>query len=62
MSRPKRDLERTTVFLPPSDVQELRDLAERKGEPVASLIRRAVEQYLAKARKSSKPVELRNPV
>jgi hypothetical protein len=51
MARAKRDLERTTVFLPPANVRELRTLAEKKGESVASLIRGAVEEYLQQHRR-----------
>ncbi len=38
--------ELTTVYLEPGTLDQLRELAAKKGRPVAQLIRRAIAEYL----------------
>ncbi len=45
--RPKANTERTNVFFTPEVMDQLRQLAERKGTSVSGLIRMIVLDYLA---------------
>ena len=45
-------MKRTTIFLPEGAERDLKALAEREGEPVASLIREAIADYLVRRRSS----------
>lgn len=45
--RPKANTERTNVFFTPEVMEQLRQLAERKGTSVSGLIRMIVLDYLA---------------
>lgn len=45
--RPKANTERTNVFFTPEVMDQLRQLAERKGTSVSGLIRMIVLEYLA---------------
>ena len=44
-------MKRTTVFLPDGAERDLKSLAARQGEPVASLIREAIGEYLVRRKK-----------
>ena len=46
-----RRVKRTTVFLAEDAERDLKSLAARQGEPVASLIREAIDEYLASRKK-----------
>lgn len=49
--RAKANSERTNVFFSPEVMEELRDLAKKKGTSVSGLIRMIVLEYLAKIKK-----------
>lgn len=49
--RPKSNSERTNVFFSPETMEQLRDIAERKGTSVSGLIRMIVLEYLSKTKK-----------
>jgi hypothetical protein len=42
---------RTNIYLRPDQVKQLKALHEKTGAPVAELVRRAVDDYLAKRAK-----------
>jgi hypothetical protein len=44
---------RINVFLPALQRQKLAERSEQTGAPVAELIRRAIDEYLSSARRSS---------
>lgn len=44
-------MKRTSLFLPEPMLKQLRDMSEARGVPVAELVRRAVELFLAKEAK-----------
>ena len=44
-------MKRTTVFIDPQLERELQALARRDGRPMAALVREAVAQYVAAARR-----------
>ena len=46
-----RRMKRTTVFLAEGAERDLKSLAARQGEPVASLIREAISEYLVRRKK-----------
>lgn len=46
-------MKRTTVFLDETAERELEVLAERRGEPKASLVREAIAEYLVRSRVAS---------
>lgn len=46
--RPKANTIRTNVFFSESTMEQLRDIADRKGTSVSGLIRMIVLEYLAK--------------
>ena len=41
-------MKRTTIFIDDGDERDLKALAERKGEPMASLVREAIADYLVR--------------
>ena len=43
--------DRTNIYLRPDQMKKLKALNEKTGAPVAELIRRAVDEYLAKRAK-----------
>ena len=46
-------MKRTTVFLDETAERELDVLAQRRGEPRASLVREAIAEYLVRSREAS---------
>ena len=40
------------VYLPDQQIEALREIADEKGVPVAELIRRAIDEWLAKERRA----------
>jgi predicted DNA-binding protein len=42
---------RTNIYLRPDQMKQLRALNEKTGAPIAELVRRAVDDYLAKQKK-----------
>ena len=42
-------MRRTTIFLDEGAERDLKAMAERRGEPMASLVREAVAQYLVRS-------------
>ena len=42
---------RTNIYLRPDQMKRLRALNEKTGAPIAELVRRAVDEYLAKRAK-----------
>jgi predicted DNA-binding protein len=42
---------RTNIYLRPDQMKQLRALNEKTGAPIAELVRRAVDEYLAKRSK-----------
>jgi len=36
------------VYLPPQQIEALREISDEKGVPAAELIRRAIDEWLAK--------------
>ena len=42
---------RTNIYLRPDQMKQLKALNEKTGAPVAELVRRAVDEYLAKRAK-----------
>ena len=42
---------RTNIYLRPDQMKKLKGLNEKTGAPVAELVRRAVDEYLAKRSK-----------
>jgi len=42
---------RTNIYLRPDQMKQLRALNEKTGAPIAELVRRAVDEYLAKRAK-----------
>lgn len=47
MPRPNQDRQRYTIYLGTDQLERLRAESERSGAPIAEMIRRAVEAYLA---------------
>lgn len=45
---------RTNIYLRPDQMKKLRALNEKSGAPIAELVRRAVDEYLAKRAKELK--------
>src|SRR4051812_5330774 len=48
-------MKRTTIFVEPDVERELQALARRKKQPVAALVREALAEYVAGARRERQP-------
>lgn len=58
--RQKTNSERTNVFFSPEVMQELRDLAIKKGTSVSGLIRMIVLEYLEEKNNGCRPEQVNN--
>lgn len=45
---------RTNIFLTETELKELRAISSKTGAPVSVLVRRAIDEYLAKAEKKGR--------